>query len=557
MPDPELRPTRPAGDPAGLGRRSFLGILGGGILALLLPSKLRPSGLSRLNARGRRALAAESFASRLPVPRELRSAHISIPIKEAEVQILPGPKTKLWTFGGTFPGPTIRRRSGQRTKVTFEHRLPARAEELTIHLHGGHNPSRFDGQPGGLTKLHQRSAYCKIPQGLPERKTGNDLLIKPGASRTYVYDLREDGAPERASFEWYHDHRLDRVARNVWHGLAGMWILDDHFDRALPLPKGERDIPLLVADRSFDRDNQLTDPFKGRRPPHDGVVGRYVLVNGAYLPHHNVAGQRYRLRLLNVSNFRAYDFALSNGEPMLQIASDSGLMPKPIRRNSVLLGPAERAEVVVDFAGAAGDTVELRSRPRHGRHRARGIPVFDGPLMQFRVGARVRDATRVPHRLRPLPKWTNHVSKQVDRTWEITIGGGFRTTWLINGRTFNPARADAFPVLNTTETWELINRTSVSHMMHIHHSDWYMLSRNGHRPKPWEDCLKETFLLEPHDRIVIAGHFSDHLGKFVIHCHMLDHEDHGLMTQFEVVRTAAQQPPGDEVRMRREGTISS
>jgi spore coat protein A, manganese oxidase len=546
-----LRPTRPAGDPAGLGRRAFLGLLGGGALAFLVPGSLRQKALASLRAPANRPLASSSFARRLPIPRQLTGSEIRIPIREAEVQLLPGQKTKMWTYGGTFPGPTIRRRSGERTRVTFEHELPAQAEELTVHLHGGHSRSRFDGQPGGLTKSHKRSLYCDIPRGLPERKSGNGLLIKPGGSKNYVYDLEEDGAPERAAFQWYHDHRLDRVAKNVWHGLAGMWILDDSFERSLPLPAGERDIPLMVADRSLDRDNQLTDPFTNRRPPNDGVVGQYPLVNGAYLPHHDVAGQRYRLRLLNVSNFQAYAFALSNGRPLIQIASDSGLMPKPVRRNSVLLGPAERAEVIVDFADSANDTVELRSRPRHGPHHTRGVPVFNGPLMQFRVGGRVADSTRVPKRLRPLPKWTKHVSKQPDRKWEITVGGGFRTTWLLNGKTFNPARSDAFPALNTTETWELINKTSVSHMMHIHHNDWYMLSRNGHPPKPWEDCLKETFLLEPHDRVLVAGRFADHTGKFVIHCHMLDHEDHGLMGQFEVVKSKAHQPPHDPVARRR------
>ena len=124
-----------------------------------------------------------------------------------------------------------------------------------------------------------------------------------------------------------------------------------------------------------------------------------------------------------------------------------------------------------------------------------------------------------------------------DRTWEITVGGLFKTTWLINGRTFNPARADAFPELGTTEVWEFVNRTTVAHVMHLHHSDWYLLARDGKPPPPWEDCLKDTFFVFPGERILVSGHFSDYPGKFVIHCHMLDHEDHGLMTQFEVVRS--------------------
>ncbi len=537
--------------PQRLKRRAFLGLLGGGALALLFPPRLRPGGLFSLEGESSAALAAQPFRQRLPIPRVLSDAELRIPIKEADVQILPGRKTRMWTYDGTFPGPTIRRRAGRRTKVTFLHQLPSRVGELSVHLHGGHTRSRFDGQPGGLTRLHRFSYYCKIPQGLPDRKTGNRLLIEPGGSRTYIYDLVENGRPERAAFQWYHDHRLDHTARNVWHGLAGMWIIDDDFEDSLPLPTGERDIPLMIADRSFDRDNQLTDPFTNRRPPNDGVTGSYILVNGAYLPHHRVSARRYRLRILNVSQFRAYNVSLSNGAPLVQIGSDSGLMPKPVKRGKVLLGPAERAEVVVDFASAEGTTVELRSGPRHDGEHALGSRPFVGPLMQFRVGARLPDHTRVPRKLRPLPRWVKNAPAQPDRTWAITIGGGFQTAWLINGKTFNPARSDAFPVLGTTETWQITNRTAVAHMMHMHSTDWYMLSRNGRPPKPWEDCLKETFFLNPHDTILVAAHFSDYPGKFVIHCHMLDHEDHGLMAQFQVVPTQAMQPANDEVAKRR------
>ena len=144
----------------------------------------------------------------------------------------------------------------------------------------------------------------------------------------------------------------------------------------------------------------------------------------------------------------------------------------------------------------------------------------------------------MPRRLRPLPEWAQAGAGrgEPDQRWEITIGGGFKTNWLINGRTFNPAHAEAFPKLNTTEVWEIHNRTSVAHVMHIHHTDWYLLRRDGKPPPPWEDCLKETFFVYPDERILLAGHFADYTGKFVIHCHMLDHEDHGLMGQFQVVR---------------------
>jgi FtsP/CotA-like multicopper oxidase with cupredoxin domain len=524
-------------------------------VALLLPVRPR-SGRLPLPGQAAEALAAQPYLAPLPIPRVLTGSDLRIPIREAEIQILPGRKTRMWTYGGTFPGPTIRRHAGQRTKVTFVHELPREAGELSVHLHGGHSATQFDGQPGGLTRLHRTSLYCRIPQGLSERLSGNNVLIRPGRRRTYVYELRENGRPERAAFQWYHDHRLDRTAPNIWRGLAGMWVIDDALDESLPLPSGERDLLLMIGDRSFDRHNQLTNPFaNGPRPPVDGITGTHVLVNGAYLPHHRVAARRYRLRILNVSNFRPYNLFLSNGAALVQIASDSGLMPTPVRRRKVLLGPGERAELVVDFARAAGSSVELRSGRRHDGEHALGARPFVGPLMQFRVGKRGRDRTRVPRSLRRLPHWTARAPRAPDRTWVITIGGAFRPVWLINGRTFNPARADAHPVRGTTETWQITNRTAFTHIMHMHHTDWYMLARNGREPKPWEDCLKETFFVEPGDTILVAGHFSDFTGKYVIHCHMLDHEDHGLMSQFQVVRNAASQPRNDEVARRRRGEL--
>ncbi|HET8566766.1 MAG TPA: multicopper oxidase domain-containing protein [Solirubrobacterales bacterium] len=316
-----------------------------------------------------------------------------------------------------------------------------------------------------------------------------------------------------------------------------MWIVDDAFEESLSLPRGERDIPLMIADRTFDRRNQLIDPFTGKRPPADGILGETILVNGAYMPHHRVEACRHRLRLLNISSFRSYNLQLSNGAPMVQIATDSGLMPKPVRRREILIGPAERVEVIVDFAAMRGETVELRSTRRHAGRNPEGAHTYDGALMQFRVGdVRRPDRTRVPRRLRPLPEWTRKVKRKPDHRWEITIGGFFKTTWRINGRTFNPAYAETRPKLGSTVTWELVNKTNVAHVMHLHHTDWYLLERNGQAPPPWEDCLKETFFIYPNERILVAGHLCDYTGKFVVHCHMLDHEDHGLMSQFEVVR---------------------
>ena len=539
-----MHPPEPEGGHARFGRRALLAAGGAGALALLLPVRSGRRGLLSLDSVSR-ASGRLRFPSRLRIPKVLTGADIHIPIKPARVQVLPGRKTKMWTYDGTFPGPTIRRPSGQLTKVTFHHRLPKKAGELTVHLHGGHSQSRYDGQPGGLTASHKVSFYCQIPSKLSAKASGNALLIRPGRSETYVYELMEGGSPERAAFQWYHDHRLDHTGRNVWRGLAGMFILDDdfEFDNGLEFPSGRHDIPLLVADRSLTRRHRLTNPFSNRLvPPNDGVKGHYVLVNGVWRPHLNVAARRYRLRLLNASNFRAYNFSVSGGVPMVQIATESGLMPKAVRRGRVLLGPAERAEVIVDFSDYAGKDVLLRSVKRTDGVHAAGTQPFVGPLMQFRVGATELDSSTMPsdgQPLRPLPDWVSSLPGGLqpapDQTWKITIGGRLRPTWRINGKTFNPARVDHKPVLGTTEVWRVVNKTSMAHVFHIHSTDWYLLSRNGQAPPPWEDCLKESFFIKPNETIYVAGHFSDHLGKFVVHCHMLDHEDHGLMDQFQVV----------------------
>ncbi len=525
-----------SGPPAidGLSRRSLLSAAAVGALALTLPPAARaPAASSRRP--GRRPL--RPYSRPLPIPDVLTGADLRIPMREAEVAILPGPRTRMWTYGGSFPGPTVRRPAGATTRVRFEHRLPRAAGELTVHLHGGHNRCTEDGQPGGLTAAQPQSLYCDISSGLTASESGNDLLIAPGGARTYTYEQVEDGGPERAAFQWYHDHRLDRTAENVWRGLAGMWIVDDDVDASLPLPRGRRDIPLMLADRSFDRRNQLTDPFAAqRRPPDDGVLGRHVLVNGAVLPFHRVAPVRHRLRVLNASQFRAYELRLSGNLPMLQVATDSGLMPRPVRRTRVLLGPGERAELVVDFAPARGEQVQLLSAKRRGGPKSLGSGSYAGPLMQFRVGTRREpDRTSVPARLRPLPAWVAEAAPTPSHVWRVTIGGGFRPRWLINDRSFDPTYADVTARLGETVTWELRNDTAVAHLIHLHHTDWYMLSRNGRRPPPWEACLKDTFFLDPHERVVIAGRASDYTGNYVVHCHMLDHEDHGLMSQFKVV----------------------
>lgn len=547
-----------------LRRRRFIALSGGGLALLLAPWRggaergaEAAEVVSRVLQRGN-----SPFKKRLRMPPTLRKRKLKIRIREAPIQILPGNPTRMWTYGGTFPGPTIRRPAGKRTKITFVNKLPPKAGHLTTHLHGGHNRATFDGQPGGLVPGQTKSLYCDVSPKLTAAESGNDVLIPPGGRRTYVYDLTEDGEPERGAMQWYHDHRLDVTGLNIWNGLVGMFIIEDPLDRELRLPRGRNDVELMITDRSFSDDNQLADPFfKGSGnpfsdnlpqdgvPPNDEIVGEHVLVNGLPKPHLRVRARRYRFRVLNASNFQPFNVALSNGDPMTQIATESGLMPRALERDQILIGPGERAEFVVDFKRRRGARIQLVSVPRETNATGAGTQPFDGPLMEFRVPVkRARDRSRKPPaKLRPLPEWTASASSSPQRTWVFGLGvnSANAPAWTINGRVFDPARADAFPRLDTTETWQLTNVSQVAHYIHLHHSDWYMLSRNGGAVPPEEDCLKETFRLDPGESVVVAGHFSDYPGRYVIHCHMLEHEDHGMMTQFEVVGSASAQRSGE------------
>ena len=281
-----------------------------------------------------------------------------------------------------------------------------------------------------------------------------------------------------------------------------MMIIDDELDASLPLPTGERDIPLMIVDRSFDKRNQLTNPFgSGAHAPNDGSSAGCALVNGVHLPHLDVSAARYRVRILNAAQLQPLQpRALRTAPKMTQIATESGLMPAPVQRRRALIGPGERVEVVARLPPPrrqAGRAPQSAKRKGSGGLASK---THDGPLMEFRVGERADGHDQRPgERCGRCPAGSPTAPRDPDSASGSSRSRyGLTPTWLVNGKTFDPARSDAFPKLGTTETWELHNRTAVAHAIHMHSTDWYMLSRNGKQPpKPWEGCLKETFLLEP------------------------------------------------------------
>ncbi|MGH2729242.1 MAG: multicopper oxidase family protein, partial [Actinomycetota bacterium] len=168
-----------------------------------------------------------------------------------------------------------------------------------------------------------------------------------------------------------------------------------------------------------------------------------------------------------------------------------------------------------------------------------GTQALVGPIMQFRVGRDVSDSSRIPEEFRPRPRWVSHAPSIPDMTWVFAQGvdGAGRSAWTINGQTFDPERVDAEVELDSIETWELINTSNVSHLVHVHGVPFAVLGRNGSSPPLWEEGLEDTVMLDPRDHVTIAARFPDYAGTFLIHCHMLEHEDHGMMAQFEVIRS--------------------
>jgi len=437
------------------------------------------------------AITVMPFSRPLVIPKVLIGPNITLTAAATDVQILPGAKTRMWTYNGTFPGPTIRQPAGVTTTVTLVNRLPATAGELTLHNHGNHSTSENDGQPDAF-------------------------LAPPGGSVRYTYTGTEAGGNERGALQWYHDHRMDVTGRNIWMGLAGMYIIDDPADPKT-LPKGEFDVPLLIADRSFNATNQLSYRFNAA-----GVTGNRILVNGVPQPYFKVGDRKYRLRILNASNSRFYDLALSTGQAFTQIGTDSGLLPAPVRRTRIRLGPAERVDVVIDFAKRLNQKIVLQNLAATGSL---------SQLMQFRVTRDLTETSTIPTKLRPLPP----IDATSAETRTFVFGRErFNGRWTINGQVFDPERIDVQPALGTTETWILKNKSGVPHVIHIHDVDQQLVSRNGVAPGRYE-LIKESWQLGIGETVVVNLKFTDNLGKFVFHCHILEHEDASMMGLLEVV----------------------
>lgn len=424
----------------------------------------------------------------MPVPRELPPRRTRsgvdvyrIPIQPAEVEILRGRPTAARTYAGQFVGPTIRARSGRPVRITFTNELDVRSN---VHLHGGHVPERSDGHPMET--------------------------IAPGESRTYDYPNGQQGATL-----WYHDHAHHIEAENVYFGLHGFYIIEDDAERRLNLPSGRYDVPIMLRDAQLDPDGTLVYS----EHPGDRTA---ILANGVVAPHFPVAARKYRFRFLNSANERTFRLTLG-GADLTQIASDGGLLPAPVRRSEIVLGSAERTDVVIDFSDhPVGSQLVLYD--------------MSGPVLRFDVTREARDRSRVPDTLRPLPA-LRHATVERDITMRFDLSGA-KPVGLVNELAYDPNRVDFQVKRGTTEIWRVRNddvEFGIPHTFHMHLEQFRVLDRNGAPPNPDDAGRKDTIFVAPGETVRVQVTFTEFVGTYVYHCHYLEHSAKGMMAQMEIV----------------------
>jgi spore coat protein A, manganese oxidase len=487
--------------------------------------------MSRLAASSSvRSPSVERFEVQLPIPPILKPArtdaatdYYEMAQKAGKQEILPGLKTEVWGYEGVFPGPTIEARSGRRVVIRQWNELPV---PVSTHLHGGKTPPESDGYPTDLI----------LPEGHARDSSAHAGHGSVGEHSHFFKDYTYPN-DQRAATLWYHDHRIDFTGPQNYRGLSGSYIIRDEVEDELPLPKGEKEVPLIACDRTFEEDGSFYYPSvdPSLREPGilasamNGMIGDTILVNGAPWPMMEVSNTKHRFRILNASNARIYDLALDppppGGKPFVQVGSDGGLLETPISHDRILTSPAERFDVVVDFSRyPVGTEVTMKNLEGAGP---------TGDVMRFTVARREKEESSVPKKLAPKPDFPDPSDAENTRRFSFIAGGAWGGMSTINMKVFDPERIDASPRLGSTEIWDF--HADQDHPIHLHLVHFKVISRNGGPPGPYDAGWKDTVLLRTGDDVRVVARFGGYKGKYVFHCHTLEHEDMMMMANFEVV----------------------
>jgi FtsP/CotA-like multicopper oxidase with cupredoxin domain len=401
-------------------------------------------------------------------------------------------------LNGSLPGPLLRIRQGDLFDVSLQNQI---GEPLILHWHGLTPPELMDGHPR--------------------------FAVASGG--TYRYQFPVD---TRAGTYWYHPHTHMRTAEQTYRGLAGLLIVGDAEEDAVGLPSGAREIPLILQDRRLDGSGV---PVYAPSGPDfmAGYMGPEPFGNGIHRPFLEVDSALYRFRILNGSNARVFRLGRSDGWPLILVGNDGGLLPRAETLASLDMGPAERADLLVDLSSTAmGDRIMLQSLPFAipggggfmGGANGQGQPM---DLLELRVTRRVKETARIPTQL-STPRGPQPADSVRERTFRFT---SMMMNHEINGRSFQMDRVDERIPFGDTEIWSFVNDGGPPHAVHLHATQSSVLSRTGGRGavQPWEQGLKDTVLLYPWETVRVAVRFSAQRGLFLLHCHLLEHEDMGMM----------------------------
>lgn len=446
-------------------------------------------------------------------PAEKNSTKIfSLTLQKGHTEIFEGVQTRTWGANGTYLMPTIRVRKGDNVEVHVTNEL---GQMTTIHRQGMHLPAAKDG-------VHQ--------------------IIDSGETWKPDWEIRQ-----QAATLWYHPRLMGKTGEHVYNGLAGMFILDDDNSENLDIPQeyGVDDIPLIIQDREFDSEGQLTY----RSNDSDiygptGMLGNTILVNGVYAPYVDVPSGMIRLRILNGSNARRYNFGFDDNRTFYQIASDGGFLERPVPRTRMMLAVAERAEILVDMSDLEPVTLmsyEIEEGKPALRNFIERVLQSDRDtnelfkIVELRPQKTAKATSPIPERLNTIQRFDE---AEAAKTRTFVLGQSS-----INNKKMEIDRVDKIVLVGTKEIWEITNPSAQHHPFHVHDVQFQILDRNGKPPPAYEQGWKDTVYVAEDETVRVMMEFKDYTDphvSYLFHCHVLEHEDHGMMGQFVVVDDLSQ-----------------
>ena len=444
-----------------------------------------------------------SFSRLLPVPNTV-SGNAALTAQATKANINGSNISVLGYQANGILGPTIRVNSGINANINFQNNL---SEKSNIHWHGLKILANMDGHP--------------------------EDVVNPGSSFNYQFTISQ-----RAGLNWYHPHPDRATARQAFQGLAGLFIINDAEEADLNLPSGIYEIPLIIQDKRLSSSGIIYNPSMGE--VMSGFMGETIIVNGESSPYTEVATRFYRLRILNGSNARIFNLALSNKSDLIIIGNDGGLLKNPLAVKNILLAPGERLDVLVNFAGVtAGTEIFLESRMFDNGGSAQGKQGYK--IMKFKVTQIVSDSFTLPASLSSVnsisPPSSSKTRSFIINAMQMSNGMNMTGIHRINDKIYDKNRIDETVAVNATEIWVFDNsQGDEPHPIHLHGVHFQVLERSGGRARliVSEGGWKDTVLVMPRETVKIIIPFSTLTGVFVFHCHNLEHEDDGMMLQYQL-----------------------